>query len=60
MNIAVISFDDVCVDEGVTQLLEKYGKEVNVIKKVNRWKYLIEYTPGGKTYYIDVDSLQII
>ena len=30
MNIAVISFDDVCVDEGVTQLLEKYGKEVNV------------------------------
>ena len=30
MNIAVISFEDVCVDEGVTQLLEKYGKGVNV------------------------------
>jgi hypothetical protein len=30
MNIAVVSFEDVCVDEGVTALLNKYGKEVNV------------------------------
>jgi hypothetical protein len=30
MNIAVISFEDVCVDDGVMQLIEKYGKEVNV------------------------------
>ena len=44
----------------IDKSLPSYGKEVNVIKKVNRWKYLIEYTPGGKTYYIDVDSLQII
>lgn len=26
MNIAVISFDDVCIDEGMTELINKYGK----------------------------------
>lgn len=30
MNIAVISFDDVCVDSGMSALIEKYGKEINV------------------------------
>ena len=30
MNIAVVSFEDVCVDDGVTALLNKYGKEVTV------------------------------
>jgi hypothetical protein len=27
MNIAVISFQDVCVDEGMLQLINKYGKD---------------------------------
>lgn len=27
MNIAVITFEDVCVDEGIAALLEKYGKD---------------------------------
>ena len=27
MNIAVISFQDVCVDEGILQLINKYGKD---------------------------------
>lgn len=27
MNIALISFQDVCVDEGVVELINKYGKE---------------------------------
>ena len=30
MNIAIISFEDVCVDNGVTELIKKYGKEINV------------------------------
>jgi hypothetical protein len=30
VNIAVVSFEDVCVDDGVTALLNKYGKEVTV------------------------------
>jgi hypothetical protein len=27
MNIAVVSFQDVCVDEGILQLINKYGKD---------------------------------
>lgn len=36
MNIAVISFDDVCVDEGMAKLIDKYGKtnELNVFLPV--------------------------
>jgi hypothetical protein len=40
--------------------MPSYGKIVNIIKKVNRFKYLIEYTPGGRSYYMDVDSLELI
>lgn len=34
MNIAVISFDDVCVDEGIEKLIDKYGKEITVFLPV--------------------------
>ena len=44
----------------INKELTSYGKIVNIIRKVNRWKYLIEYTPGGRSYYMDVDSLEII
>ena len=30
MNIALISFDDVCVDEGLNKLIEKYGADIRV------------------------------
>lgn len=44
----------------VNKNLSSYGKEVRIIKKVNRWKYLIEFEPGGRSYYMDVNSLEII
>lgn len=40
--------------------LKSYGKEVWIIKKVNRWNYLVEFSQFGKTFYMSVDSLEII
>lgn len=40
--------------------LKSYGKIVNIIKKVNRWSYLVEFTPGGRSFYMNVDNLEII
>ena len=34
MNVAVVSFEDICVDEGVEKLIEKYGKDINVFLPV--------------------------
>jgi hypothetical protein len=34
MNVAVVSFEDTCVDEGVEKLIEKYGKDINVFLPV--------------------------
>lgn len=44
----------------VNKDLSSYGKEVWIIKKVNRFKYLIEFSSGGRSYYMDVDNLEII
>lgn len=40
--------------------LKSYGKVVNIIKKVNRWSYLVEFTKGGRSFYMNVDNLEII
>lgn len=40
--------------------LKSYGREVWIIKKVNRWNYLVEFSQFGKTFYMNVDSLEII
>jgi hypothetical protein len=34
MNVAIISFEDTCIDEGVEKLIEKYGKDINVFLPV--------------------------
>lgn len=44
----------------VNKDLKSYGKEVWIIKKVNRWNYLVEFSPGGRSFYMNVDSLEII
>ena len=44
----------------VNKNLPSFGKVVTILRKVNRFKYLIEYTPGGRSYYMDVDSLELI
>lgn len=44
----------------VNKDLKSYGKEVTILKKVNRFKYLVEFTPGGKSFYMNVDSLELI
>ena len=40
--------------------LKSYGKEVWIIKKGNRLNYLVEFSQFGKTFYMNVDSLEII
>jgi hypothetical protein len=44
----------------VNKNLSSYGKEVRIIRKVNRWNYLVEFSPGGLSFYMNVDSLEII
>lgn len=44
----------------VNKDLKSYGKVVNIIKKVNRWSYLVEFTPGGRSFYMNVDNLELI
>lgn len=44
----------------VNKNLKSYGKVVNIIKKINRWNYLVEFSPGGRSFYMNVDSLEII
>jgi hypothetical protein len=44
----------------VNKDLPSYGKEVWIIKKVNRFKYLVEFSQFGRSYYMDVNSLEII
>jgi hypothetical protein len=44
----------------VNKNLSSYGKEVRIIRKVNRWNYLVEFSPGGRSFYMNVDSLEII
>jgi len=34
MNVAIISFEDICIEEGVEKLIEKYGKDINVFLPV--------------------------
>jgi hypothetical protein len=44
----------------INKELKSYGKEVTILRKVNRWNYLIEFTPDGKTFYMNVDNLQLL
>lgn len=44
----------------INKELTSYGKEVRIIRKVNRWSYLVEFTPGGRSFYMNVDSLELI
>jgi len=34
MNVAIISFEDICIEEGDEKLIEKYGKDINVFLPV--------------------------
>jgi len=34
MNVAIISFEDICIEEGVEKLIEKYGKDIKVFLPV--------------------------
>lgn len=44
----------------INRELPSFGKVVNIVRKVNRQTYQVEFSYGGKTFYMNIDNLEII